>query len=146
MRTAFRWFWALPFCCVLFASNASAQFKNGNQPIELILPRLSQHAAITQRIGLTDVTISYHRPEVGGRKIWGAVYDRVWRAGANENTTVTFSDDVSIEGHTLPAGTYGLHAIPAAGQWTIIFPKNSTSWGSFSYDEKEDRWSFSASW
>jgi tetratricopeptide (TPR) repeat protein len=62
----------------------------------------------------------------------------VWRAGANENTTITFADDVSVEGKPLPAGTYGLHVIPNADLWTIIFSKNSTSWGSFSYDEKED--------
>jgi tetratricopeptide (TPR) repeat protein len=65
-------------------------------------------------------------------------YGKVWRAGANENTTITFSDDVSVEGKALAAGTYGLHTIPDKDQWTIIFSKNSTSWGSFSYDEKED--------
>jgi tetratricopeptide (TPR) repeat protein len=82
----------------------------------------------------------YHRPEVGGREIWGKTvpYGKVWRAGANENTTITFSDDVSVEGKPLAAGTYGLHTIPDKDQWTIIFSKNSTSWGSFSYDEKED--------
>jgi tetratricopeptide (TPR) repeat protein len=77
---------------------------------------------------------------VGGRKLWGDAvpYDKVWRAGANQNTTISFSEDVSIEGKPLSAGTYGLHMIPAKDQWTIIFSKNSTSWGSFSYDEKED--------
>jgi hypothetical protein len=122
------------------AGGAEAQFKNGSQPIELVLPRVSQHASVTQRIGLTDITISYHRPEVNGRKVWGDLvpYGKVWRAGANENTTITFSDDVSVEGQPLAAGTYGLHTLPAADQWTIIFSKNSTSWGSFSYDEKED--------
>lgn len=140
MRAAFRCFLGLSFCFGLLVGDAFAQFKNGSTPTELVLPRVSQHATVTQRIGLTDVTIAYHRPEAGGRKIWGAVvpYDRVWRAGANENTTITFSDDVSIEGHALPAGTYGLHTIPTADQWTVIFSKNSTSWGSFSYDEKED--------
>lgn len=122
------------------AGGAGAQFKNGSQPIELVLPRVSQHASVTQRIGVTDVTISYHRPEGNGRKVWGDLvpYGKVWRAGANENTTITFTDDVSVEGQPLAAGTYGLHTIPAADQWTIIFSKNSTSWGSFSYDEKED--------
>ena len=119
---------------------ARAQFKNGGQAIELRLPTLSQRAITTQRIGLTDVTINYCRPLVGGREIWGKVvpYGQVWRAGANENTTITFSNDVSIEGKALAAGTYGLHTIPDKEQWTIIFSKNSTSWGSFSYDEKED--------
>jgi tetratricopeptide (TPR) repeat protein len=95
---------------------------------------------VTQRIGLTDITITYHRPEVGGREIWGKTvpYGKVWRAGANENTTINFADDVTVEGKPLPAGTYGLHMIPDKDQWIIIFSKNSTSWGSFSYDEKED--------
>ena len=124
----------------VLAGNAGAQFKNGSQATELNIPRLSQRGTVSQRIGLTDVTIVYHRPEVGGREIWGKTvpYGKVWRAGANENTTITFSDDVSVEGKALAAGTYGLHTIPDKDQWTIIFSKNSTSWGSFSYDEKED--------
>jgi len=123
-----------------FAGTASAQFKNGSQPTELDIPRVSQRGTVSQRIGLTDITIVYHRPEVGGREIWGKTvpYGKVWRSGANENSTITFSDDVSVEGKPLAAGTYGLHTIPDKDQWTIIFSKNSTSWGSFSYDEKED--------
>jgi hypothetical protein len=123
-----------------FAGVARAQFKNGGQAVELRLPTLSQRAIGTQRIGLTDITVNYCRPLVGGREIWGKAvpYGQVWRSGANENTTIAFTDDVSVEGHALPAGTYGLHTIPTADQWTIIFSKNSTSWGSFSYDEKED--------
>ena len=120
--------------------SASAQFKNGSQPTELNIPRVSQRGTVSQRLGLTDITITYHRPEVGGREIWGKVvpYGKVWRAGANENTAITFTDDVSVEGKPLAAGTYGLHTIPDKDQWTIIFSKNSTSWGSFTYDEKED--------
>jgi tetratricopeptide (TPR) repeat protein len=126
--------------CGCLADSVNAQFKNGSQATELNLPTLSQRAVVTQRIGLTDITIVYHRPLANGRKIFGATvpYGKVWRAGANQNTTIRFSDDVSIEGHPLPAGTYGLHTFPAADQWIIAFSKNSTSWGSFSYDEKED--------
>jgi tetratricopeptide (TPR) repeat protein len=131
--------------CLLFASTviavpASAQFKNGSQATELKLPTISQRAIVTQRIGLTDITVNYCRPLVGGRELFGKTipYGQVWRAGANENTVITFTDDVSVEGKPLPAGTYGLHMIPAADQWTVIFSKNSTSWGSFTYDEKED--------
>src|SRR5213075_1165178 len=125
---------------LLLASSAEAQFKNGSQPTELNIPRVSQRASVTQRIGLTDITITYHRPAVGGREIWGKTipYGKVWRAGANENTTITFTDDVTVEGKPLAAGSYGLHTFPDKDQWTIIFSKNSTSWGSFSYDEKED--------
>jgi hypothetical protein len=124
----------------VLAGNTQAQFKNGSQPTELNIPRVSQRGSVTQRIGLTDITITYHRPEVGGREIWGKTvpYGKVWRAGANENTTINFADDVTVEGKPLPAGTYGLHMIPDKDQWIIIFSKNSTSWGSFSYDEKED--------
>jgi tetratricopeptide (TPR) repeat protein len=111
------------------------------QSLVLDLPRQSQRAEISQRIGITDITISYHRPLVNDRKVWGVAlvpYGQVWRAGANENTTITFSDPVQIEGKPLDKGTYGLHMIPNADEWTIIFSKASTSWGAFTYDEKED--------
>jgi len=110
------------------------------QSFVLDLPRPSQRAIVTQRVGITDITVSYHRPLVNGRKVWDGLvpYGQVWRAGANENTTIAFGTPVSIEGQALDAGTYGLHMIPAADQWTIIFSKNYTSWGSFTYDQKED--------
>jgi len=106
----------------------------------LDLPRESQHAIVTQRVGVTDITINYHRPLVKGRQVWGALvpYGEVWRAGANENTTITFSDPVAIEGKPLAAGTYGLHMIPKGNEWTVIFSKMASAWGSFTYDEKED--------
>jgi len=106
----------------------------------LDLPRDSQRAEIMQKIGITNITILYHRPLVKGRKIFGGLepYGKVWRAGANENTTIEFSDPVSIEGKPLAKGIYGLHMIPGETDWTIIFSRNSSSWGSFSYDEKED--------
>src|ERR1700720_578663 len=110
------------------------------QSAVLDLPRQSQHATITQRIGITDITINYHRPMVNGRKIWDSLvpYGQVWRAGANENTTIAFSDPVTIEGKPLDKGTYGLHMIPAENEWTVIFSRNSTSWGSFTYNQAED--------
>ena len=140
MRKVFAYFAIVCAASAILAVDASAQFKNGAQPIELVLPRVSQHSSVTQRVGLTDITINYHSPLVGGREIFGKIapYGQPWRAGANENTTISFTSDVTVEGKPLAAGTYGLHTIPAADQWTIIFSKNSTSWGSFSYDEKED--------
>ncbi|MGD0989542.1 MAG: DUF2911 domain-containing protein [Candidatus Sulfotelmatobacter sp.] len=110
------------------------------QSVMLDLPLQSQHAQITQRIGVTDITINYHRPLVNGRPIWGKLvpYGEVWRAGANENTTITFSDPVTVEGQALDKGTYGLHMIPGENQWTVIFSKMSTAWGSFSYKQDED--------
>src|ERR1700720_1040254 len=140
MRTLCRVSIAILVAVIAGTEPARAQFKNGNQATELNLPRLSQRAQITQRVGLTDITIVYHAPLAGGRELFGKIvpYGQVWRAGANENTTISFTDDVSVEGHPLTAGTYGLHMIPNADHWTIIFSRNSTSWGSFSYDEKED--------
>jgi hypothetical protein len=106
----------------------------------LTMPETSQRAMISQRIGLTDITLVYHRPLVNGRKVWGAMvpYNQVWRAGANENTTVNFSTPVAVEGKPLGAGTYGLHMIPGTDEWTIIFSRNSSSWGSFTYKQDDD--------
>jgi hypothetical protein len=106
----------------------------------LDLPRDSQHSVVTQRVGITDITINYHRPLVKGRTIWGKVvpYNEVWRAGANENTTITFTDAVSIEGQPLAKGVYGLFMLPGENQWTIIFSKTHTAWGSFTYKDADD--------
>jgi hypothetical protein len=122
-------------CLSLLATLCHAQSQ------ELNLPRQSQHAVLTQRLGVTDITVNYHRPLANGRKVWGGLvpYGQVWRAGANENTTIRFSDAVTIEGKPLPAGTYGLHMIPTEnGDWTVIFSNMSTAWGSFSYKQDED--------
>ncbi len=95
---------------------------------------------MSQVVGLTDLSVSYHRPAVNARQVWGGLvpYDQVWRAGANENTAVSFSTPVSVNGTRLAVGTYGLHMIPTAGDWTVIFSSQSHAWGSFSYDQKED--------
>jgi len=123
--------------CLLLAGVSRATL---GQSFVLDLPDPSQRAEVSQRIGLTDITIAYHRPLAKDRKVWGGLvpYGKVWRAGANINTTITFSDPVTIEGHALDKGTYGLHMIPNADEWTIIFSKNATSWGSFTYDQAED--------
>ena len=124
---------------LLVAGFAQAQTATG-ETLMLNLPRQSQHALITQRIGITDITINYHRPLANGRQVWGKLvpYGQVWRAGANENTTITFSDPVTIEGQALDKGTYGLHMIPGENQWTVIFSKDSAAWGSFSYKQDAD--------
>ena len=109
--------------------------------------RISQRSTIIQRIGTTDVTIVYHSPLVQGRKIFGQVvpYDikvdgkeYPWRAGSNENTTITFTHDVWIEGKPLAAGSYGLHVYVGKKEWTFIFSHNYKSWGSFQYDPNDD--------
>lgn len=118
----------------------------------------NQVSTVTQGIGLVKVTIDYSSPNVHAPdgtdrkgKIWGTLvpYGMTdlgfndckscpWRAGANENTTFTVSHDVKIEGQPLKAGTYGLHMVADPAEWTVIFSRNSTSWGSYSYDPSED--------
>ncbi|MFN8352985.1 MAG: DUF2911 domain-containing protein [Spirosomataceae bacterium] len=113
----------------------------------------NKKASVSERIGLTDVTIQYDRPAVKGRdgKIWGQVVHfgfkdlgfgpskaAPWRAGANENTTITFSSDVKVEGKDLPAGKYGLMMAVQESEVTVIFTKNTSSWGSYFYNPTED--------
>jgi hypothetical protein len=106
----------------------------------LILPKQSPRASVSQTVGLTTVSITYDRPAVNGREVWGKLvpYDTVWRAGANENTVIEFSSPVRIGGKPIAAGRYGLHMIPRQGEWTIILSRQANAWGSFSYDPKED--------
>jgi hypothetical protein len=113
----------------------------------------NQKASVTQFIGPVKVTVDYSSPSVKDRrgKIWGTLVPygmtdlgfrggklSPWRAGANENTVLTISDPVTIEGQVLPAGQYGLHMIPGQEEWTVIFSKNSSAWGSFFYDDSQD--------
>jgi hypothetical protein len=127
MRRTARIVFALVF--TLTALPAVAQFD---------LPRASPQATVMQKVGVTDVTLSYARPGVKERTIWGGLvpWDQVWRAGANESTRITFSSPVKVEGHTLQAGTYSIYAIPAKPNWTIIFNK-ALGWGS-EYDATQD--------
>ncbi len=138
---------------LLFASSLTSLT---GQP--LTTPRPSPAATLSQQIGMAQVTINYSRPQVIANgndrtgKIWGNLvaygFNKInfasqgeipWRAGANENTIITFSDNVKIEGKALKAGSYGLHmAIHEEGKATLIFSENTSSWGSFWYDEKED--------
>jgi hypothetical protein len=103
-------------------------------------PRVSANASVSQTIGVTEVTISYGRPGVKGRTIWGDLvpYGEVWRAGANEATTISFSSDVLIEDQKVAAGTYALFAIPGQEEWTVIFNKTAKQWGAFSHDAGQD--------
>ena len=115
------------------AGRAQAQ---ANLPV----PEASPAASVTQTIGITEVTVTYHRPGAKGRVIWGGIVanDQVWRAGANENTTIRFSGPVQFAGTTVAEGTYGLHMIPTDGEFTVILSKNATSWGSYFYSKAED--------
>ena len=113
----------------------------------LVATKVSPKASVMQRIGTTDITVVYSSPSAKKRKIFGGIvpYDFVvdgveypWRAGSNENTTISFTHDVKIQGKPLAKGTYGLHIFVKESEWVYIFSKNSEHWGSFSYDKKED--------
>lgn len=140
-----------------FAVSAAAQ---------VVLPRPSQKASVMQRIGATDITITYSRPGVKGRKIWGdplpeqtasvkgeatldnqtnrpkgaaiVPYGHMWRTGADDATMFVVSDEVLINGQKLPGGTYSLHTIPGKDEWTIVFNGTANQWGSFNYDPAKD--------
>jgi len=120
----------------IVSSELSAQpAQSPNFPV-LRTPRISQGQKITQVIGLSEVTIYYHRPGVKGRVMWGPAsstalqpYDTVWRVGANEPTLFTFSDEVTIGGKKMAAGTYRFVAIPHDKEWTCIFNSEVRNWG-----------------
>ena len=86
-------------------------------------PRPSPNATITQTVGVTDITIDYSSPGVKERKVWGDLvpFDKIWRTGANEVTSITFSDPVKVNGNNLAAGTYGIHTVPREKEWDVIF-------------------------
>lgn len=146
------------------------------QQSKVRLPQASPPSTLTHVVGVTDLTIVYHRPSVKGRMLWGDVSadkvaailkassflpqnspegtldggegtgkdfpmvpnGHVWRAGANEATRFTVTDDVTINGQPLKAGTYSLHMIPGKDEWTVVFNKTAEQWGSYSYDAKQD--------
>jgi hypothetical protein len=107
---------------------------------QIELPRVSQAATISQVVGTTKIEIAYSRPGVKGRAIWGGLvpYNEVWRTGANEATTISFSDPVSVGGTMLPAGKYSLATIPTAEEWTVIFSKQQDLWGMYEYKPEMD--------
>lgn len=108
---------------------------------QLELPKKSPTASVSYTVGLTQVTVNYSSPAVRERTIWGDLvpYDQVWRAGANEATTVEFSTDVKIKKQVLSKGKYAMFLIPKAeGKWTVVFNKVADQWGAYSYDEKQD--------
>ena len=155
---------------------AIASFAFAQQPPKVRLPQASPAATVSQTIGITDISITYHRPAVKGRMVWGDISSEkvaalikansvnpaaegegtvdgapgtgkdfpiapnghVWRAGANEATKITISDDVLVNGQKLPAGAYSIHMIPGKDEFTIAFSKTADQWGSFRYDAKQD--------
>jgi hypothetical protein len=161
---------------VLVAAASLAHARQQPPPPKVRMPQASPQATLNETVGVTDITIVYHRPSVRGRTLWGEVapekaaaivkansflpkdapegtldggagsgkefpmvpYGHVWRAGANEATRFTVSDDVLVNGQPLKAGTYSLQMIPGREEWTVIFNKTAEQWGSYSYDAKQD--------
>ncbi len=131
------------FICLLCTTTVCSQ---------ITTPRGSQKATVSQTVGISEVSVNYSRPSVREREVWGKLVPygmnnlgfgtataSPWRAGADENTTITFSHDATVGGEPIKAGTYGLHMIIHENdKATIIFSSNSTSWGSYFYDPSED--------
>lgn len=107
----------------------AAMAVTGHAQIET--PQPSPFSKVEQKVGLTDVTLEYSRPNMRGRTVFGDLvpYGKVWRLGANVNTKITFSTDVTVEGKALKAGTYALFAIPNENSWDIVFYSNASNWG-----------------
>lgn len=116
---------------MLLAAGVAAQVK---------IPQPSPVSEIKQNIGLMEASITYSRPSARDRKIFGDLvqYGELWRTGANATTKISFSDEVTIEGNKVPAGTYSLFTIPGRDEWTIVLNKNTKLWGIDGYDETED--------
>jgi hypothetical protein len=106
----------------------------------LKMPQASTSQTITQAFGLGKITLNYSRPNVKGRKIFGAMepYGSVWRTGANSATIISFTEPVKIDGKELAAGEYGLFTIPGKDEWTVIFNKGAKQWGAYEYKESDD--------
>ena len=164
------------FVISIFLTSCTASIALAQQPAKVRLPQASPSATVSQAIGITDISITYHRPAVKGRTVWGDISSEkvaalikansvapgadgegtvdgapgggkdfpmspnghVWRAGANEATKFTVSDDVLVNGQKLAAGAYSLHVIPGKEDFTVIFNKTADQWGSFRYDAKQD--------
>lgn len=125
----------------LYLTAMLVAFASHNSYAQLLkTPQLSSTQIITQDLGLGKITLTYSRPNLRGRKIFGAMepYGIVWRTGANAATIIQFSDDVTIEGNKVPAGEYGLFSIPGKDEWTVIFNKTAHQWGAYTYKQSDD--------
>jgi len=125
--------WSLVAASALFLAiqHADAQVK---------LPAASSTQTISQGLGIKNIQLTYQRPNTYGRPIFGSLvpYNEVWRTGANNIPSITFEEQVTIESHTVPAGTYGIFTIPNQNEWTIILSTNVKQWGAYEYKQEED--------
>lgn len=125
------------FACFFLAASCALSLVSQTPPI---FPQLSPSASVSQTIGTTVVEVKYHRPAAKGRPIFGNLvpYGQVWRTGANEATTIRFSDPVQVNGQKVAAGTYALFSIPDQDRWTLILNKRARQQGAWEYDPRED--------
>jgi len=123
---------------ILFAAIAACTFIIADAQLKTPAPSPAQ--TIKQDFGLSNIELSYSRPGVKGRKIFGDIvpFGKVWRTGANEATVFEVSKDVKVEGQNLPAGKYALFTIAGDNEWTIIFNKEAKQWGAYDYKESQD--------
>ncbi len=119
------------FACLFLVSSSPAQLE---------LPRVSPQATVSQTIGITEIKIDYCSPGVKGRVIWGELvpYNEMWRTGANQATTISFSTDVMVDGNKLEKGKYSFFTIPSPSSWTLVFSKQSDLWGTSGYKQEQD--------
>jgi hypothetical protein len=127
----------LLLAALVLAPAAHAQTRDASAP------RVSPNASLSQTFGFTDIDLTYGRPAVRERNLFAGPdalepYGELWRAGANEATTITFSTDVNVEGQPLAAGTYALFAVPGPETWTLVFNRDADQWGEYGYDEAQD--------
>ncbi len=140
MKSHARYFSLLSVFVWAFATGLLAQTP------KVDFPQASPTATLKQHIGLTDIEITYSRPSVKGRTIYGGIvpYGEVWRTGANASTKISFSTDVKLNGNAVPAGKYSLFTIPGEEEWTIIISKDTNSFGAFGYKPENDLVRFKA--
>ena len=107
---------------------------------QFTLPAASPRQKVEQQFSMSKITVDYGRPGVKGRKIFGDLvpFGKVWRAGANSSTKITFEQSVNFGGKTVSAGTYGLFVIPTEKEWKVILNKDSQQWGAYTFDEKQN--------
>jgi hypothetical protein len=130
---------ALFLAAAALASVSPASAQTAEAP-KVTFPAASPASTLKQRVGLTDIEVIYSRPSVKGRQIFGGLeaYGKIWRTGANSATKISFSTPVKLNGTPIAAGTYELFTIPGETEWTIIIHKDSSQWGAYKYDEKND--------